>query len=123
MHGNYAAPALFEPLSPGNGSHRREIKRATILKVYRVEAAWLRIVGVLLIALGAVLFVSPYVSFSTREQLRNTPLSVKREKTLAIPGPVLIHGKGPTVISGGDVSVDGKPQNLGNSVLQSKVKL
>ena len=66
---------------------------ATVLSVIAV--------GVLLIALGAVLFVWPYVSFSTREHLSNTPLSVKREKTLAVPGPVaaLIIATGVTVLA------------------------
>jgi hypothetical protein len=81
-------PALSMVAALGNRSRRRELKRANIQKVHRVEAVWLRIVGVLLIALGAVLFASPYVSYSTREHLRNTPLSVKREKTLAVPWPV-----------------------------------
>jgi hypothetical protein len=87
--------------SPGNWSQRLEIKRATIQEVHRVEAAWLRIVGVLLIALGAVLFASPYISYSAREQLRNTPLSVKREKTFAVPRPiaVFIIAAGVTVLA------------------------
>jgi hypothetical protein len=69
--------------------------------VHRVEAAWLRIVGVLLIVLGAVLFASPYIAYSTREHFGNTPLSVKREKTLAIPQPlaVLIIAAGVTVLA------------------------
>ncbi len=69
--------------------------------MHRVEAAWLRIVGVLLIALGTVLFASPYISYSTSEHLRNTPLSVKREKTLAVPRPlaVLIIAAGVTVLA------------------------
>jgi hypothetical protein len=69
--------------------------------VHRVEAAWVRIVGVLLIALGAVLFASPYISYSTREHLRNTPLSVEREKTLAVPRPaaVFIIAAGVTVLA------------------------
>jgi hypothetical protein len=60
----------------------REIKSATIQKVHRVGALWLRIVGVLLIALGAVLFASPYVSYSAREHVRNTPLSVSAKRRL-----------------------------------------
>jgi len=64
--------------------------------VHRVEAAWLRIVGVLLIALGTVLFASPYVSYSTSEHLRNTPLSVKRERrTLAVPRPLAASSSRP----------------------------
>jgi hypothetical protein len=76
--------------SPDNWSQRLEIKRATIQEVHRVEAAWLRIVGVLLIALDAVLFASPYISYSMREHLTNTPLSVKREKTLVFPRPLSV---------------------------------
>jgi hypothetical protein len=84
-----------------NRIHRREIKSATIQNVHRVEAVWLRIVGVLLIALGAVLFASPYISYSTREHIKNTPLPVKREKTLAVPRPVavLIIAAGVTVLA------------------------
>ena len=69
--------------------------------VHKVEAAWLRIVGVLLIVLGAVLLASPYFSYSTSEHLRNTPLSVKREKAFAVPRPVavLIIAAGVTVVA------------------------
>jgi hypothetical protein len=68
--------------------------------VHRIEAVWLRIVGGLLIALGVVLFASPYVAYSEREHLRNTPLAVKREKSFAVPKPVavLIIAAGVTVI-------------------------
>jgi len=69
--------------------------------MHRVEAAWLRIVGVLAIALGAVLFASPNISYSTREHLRNTPLAVQREKMLAVPRPlsVFIIAAGVTVLA------------------------
>jgi len=53
--------------------------------VHRVEAIWTKILGVLLILLGRVLFASPYVQYSTREHLGNTPLSVRREKSFAVP--------------------------------------
>jgi hypothetical protein len=38
---------------------------------------WLKSVGVLLILLGLTLFVSPYVSHTTKEPLRNAFLTVK----------------------------------------------
>ena len=58
--------------------------------MHRVEALWLRILGALLIVLGLTLFVAPYVSYTTRKHFRNTPVSVKREKTLVIPKPVAV---------------------------------
>ena len=64
--------------------------------VQRAEALWLRILGVLLILLGLALLASPEITYTTREQLPHTPLSVKREKTIIIPRPVavLIIGAG-----------------------------
>ena len=44
-----------------------------------LEAIWLRILSVMLILLGVTLFASPHIRYSTREEIRNTPLSVKRE--------------------------------------------
>ena len=58
--------------------------------MYRVEAIWLKIVGVLLIVLGLVLFASPYVSYTTREHIERTPLTVKRERTISVPHAVAI---------------------------------
>jgi hypothetical protein len=58
--------------------------------VQRAEAIWAKIVGVLLILLGLTLLVSPYVHYSTREHLRNTPLSVNREKNFEVPRPVSV---------------------------------
>ena len=49
---------------------------------------WTRILGALLILLGLVLFASPYVQYSTREPLGNTPITVKRQKSFAVPQPV-----------------------------------
>ncbi|MGH7555978.1 MAG: hypothetical protein ACREMQ_23490 [Longimicrobiales bacterium] len=65
-----------------------------------VEAAWTKIIGVLLILLGLALCASPQIRYNTREELPNTPLSVKREKTAVIPRPValLIMGAGVTVL-------------------------
>jgi uncharacterized membrane protein YidH (DUF202 family) len=53
-----------------------------------MEAIWTKIIGALLILLGLVLFASPYVHYWTEEHLRNTPLSVRREKNFAVPRPV-----------------------------------
>jgi uncharacterized membrane protein len=55
--------------------------------VHRVEALWLKIVGVLLILLGVVLFSSPNVNYSTREKIGHTDFKVKREKALVVPRP------------------------------------
>jgi len=46
--------------------------------------------GVLLILLGLTLFASPYISYTTREHIEHTPLTVKREKTLVVPRPLAI---------------------------------
>src|SRR5262249_42773179 len=43
--------------------------------------------------------------------------------SVASPGPVLTQGCGPTVKSGGDFAVEGRPRNVGNSVYQRSVKL
>lgn len=56
----------------------------------RLEVLGLRIIGVLLILLGITLFLSPRVSYSTHEQVRNTRYRVLREKVLIIPRPVAI---------------------------------
>jgi uncharacterized membrane protein HdeD (DUF308 family) len=58
--------------------------------VHRVEALWTKILGVSLILLGLMLFVSPYISYTTRENISHTPLKVKREKTITIPPLVSI---------------------------------
>ena len=69
--------------------------------MHRVEAIWLKIVGVLLILLGLALFISPYVSYTTREEIGHTGFKLKREKTLHIAKPVagLIIAAGITVLA------------------------
>jgi uncharacterized membrane protein YfcA len=52
------------------------------------EALWLKIIGVLLISVGLVLFVSPRIMYSARERIIHTnsvDVTAKREETLAIP--------------------------------------
>ena len=56
----------------------------------RLEAIWLRILSIMLILLGAALFASPQIRYSTSEEIRNTPLSVKREKVITVPRPVAV---------------------------------
>jgi hypothetical protein len=65
----------------------------------RLEAIWLRIVGFLLILLGLVLFVSPQIRYTTREEIPNTPLKVTREKIIVLPRPAaaIIIAAGVTV--------------------------
>jgi len=60
------------------------------------EGVWARILGVLLILLGLALFASEPIRYSTQEAIKNTPLTVKREKTLVNQRPiaVLIVGAG-----------------------------
>jgi hypothetical protein len=59
----------------------------------RAEVVWLRIIGALLILLGIVLFVSPTVTYTTREKVVNTgslDLTAKRQKAIVIPRPVSV---------------------------------
>jgi hypothetical protein len=61
-----------------------------------VEVLSIRILGVLLILLGLVLFISPRVTYTSGEQIRNTRFTVNREKTIVVPrvAAVLIVGFG-----------------------------
>jgi uncharacterized membrane protein YfcA len=58
--------------------------------VQRAETVWARILGVLLILLGLAMFASPPIRYTTKEPIRNTPLTVKREKTFTIQRPVAV---------------------------------
>ena len=63
----------------------------------------MRIVGVLLILLGLILFVSPQVSYSSKEKIARAgslEITAKRHKTVVIPRPVsmLIVGAGAIAI-------------------------
>ena len=62
----------------------------------RAEVVWIKILGVLLIVLGLVLFISPRVTYTRGEQIPNTRFTVKREKAIVVPRPaaVLIVGFG-----------------------------
>ena len=54
----------------------------------RAEELWLKIIGVLLILLGMVLFASPTVSYTTREKVVKTGslgVTAKHQKTVVIP--------------------------------------
>jgi len=64
--------------------------------VHRVEALWLKILGVLVILLGLVLLASPRIPYATREEIGHTGLKVRRGKVIIIPHPVavLIIGAG-----------------------------
>ena len=57
----------------------------------RAEVVWLKIIGVLLILLGIVLFASPTVTYTRREKVVNTgslDVTAKRQKAVVIPRPV-----------------------------------
>jgi hypothetical protein len=59
----------------------------------RAEVVWLKIIGVLLILLGIVLFSSPTVTYTTREKVVNTgslEVTAKRQKAVVIPRPVSV---------------------------------
>jgi hypothetical protein len=59
----------------------------------RAEVLWLKIIGVLLILLGMVLFASPTVTYTTREKVVNTgslDVTAKRQKAVVIPRPVSV---------------------------------
>jgi hypothetical protein len=63
----------------------------------------MRIVGVLLILLGLILFVSPEVRYSSKENIAHTgslEIAAKRHKVIVIPRPVsfLIVGAGVILI-------------------------
>src|SRR5215467_5261110 len=56
--------------------------------VRRAEALWMKIIGVLMILLGLTLFVSPRITYRTREKVIRTDsinVTAKREKTIMIP--------------------------------------
>jgi uncharacterized membrane protein YfcA len=76
--------------------------------VQQAEALWLKILGVLLILLGLVLFASPRIPYTTREEIPHTRLKVKREKTIIIPRPVAVVIVGAGVLA--LVFVSSKPQ-------------
>lgn len=59
----------------------------------RAEALWLKIIGVLLILLGLVLFAAPRIMYSTREKVidtESTHVTAKRQKTVVIPRAVTL---------------------------------
>lgn len=63
----------------------------------------MRIIGVLLILLGLILFVSPQVRYSSKEKLAHTgslEITAKRQKVVVIPRAVsvLIVGAGAMLI-------------------------
>ena len=77
---------------------------AMLRNVTRAEVVLLRVIGVLLILLGATLCLSPQVRYSRTEtviQTRTTKVKAKREKTLLVPRAVsvLIIGTGVLVAS------------------------
>jgi uncharacterized membrane protein YfcA len=54
---------------------------------------WLKIVGALLILVGLVLFVSPRITYRTREKVIHSDsinITTKRQKTLIIPRAVAL---------------------------------
>ena len=65
-------------------------------RMSRAEIVWTRIIGVLLILLGLALFASLPISYTTKEEIKNTPLTVKREKFFVMQRPVgvLLVGAG-----------------------------
>jgi uncharacterized membrane protein YdcZ (DUF606 family) len=77
----------------------------------RAEVLWLKIIGVLLILVGLVLFASPRIIYSAREKVIHTDsvdVTAKRQKTLNIPRPLALL----TIAAGIAVIVVGarKPQ-------------
>ena len=59
----------------------------------RAEALWLKIIGVLLVLVGLVLFASPRIVYSDREKVIHTgsvDVTAKRQRTLAIPRPLAL---------------------------------
>ena len=66
----------------------------------RTESVWWKILGVLLVLLGAVLLVGPHITYNTKEKLPNTSYYADREKTLVIPRAI-----GVVVIAGGVLAI------------------
>ena len=57
----------------------------------RAEVLWLKIIGALLILLGIMLFASPTVTYTTRENVVKTgslDVTAKHQKAVVIPRPV-----------------------------------
>jgi uncharacterized membrane protein HdeD (DUF308 family) len=60
-------------------------------EMQRAEALWMKIVGVLLILLGLVLFASPRITYRTKEKIIHTDsidVTANRQKTVIIPSVV-----------------------------------
>jgi hypothetical protein len=58
--------------------------------VSRAEILWLRVIGVLLILLGSVLFASPRINYTTKRSVVHSDsidVTAKGETSLAIPRP------------------------------------
>ena len=54
----------------------------------RIESLWLKIIGVLLILLGLTIFISPRITYNTKETLVHTgslDVTTKTPKTIFIP--------------------------------------
>ena len=68
----------------------------------RLEALWMKIVGVLLILLGLVLFASPRVTYTTREKVIDTgslDVRARRRKTVIIPRFIAVFTVGAGVLT------------------------
>jgi hypothetical protein len=62
-------------------------------EMHRVEAILIKIVGVLVILLGLLLFASPQVTYTRRESAihsETVDVTARRQKTLMIPRPVSV---------------------------------
>ena len=66
----------------------------------RAENVWWKILGVLLVLLGAVLLLGPRITYTAKEKLPNTSYYADREKTLVIPRAI-----GVLVIAGGVLAI------------------
>ena len=66
----------------------------------RMEAVWIRILGVLLVLLGLTLFTAPRIAYTRSENIPHTHLVVEREKSIVVPrvATVLIMGAGAMVL-------------------------
>ena len=56
--------------------------------VRRLELWLIRILGLLLIALGLTLFLSPRIAYTTHERIAKTPYRVRRDKAILVPRAV-----------------------------------
>lgn len=86
---------------PAVGSELRACKAFLLSCHMRAAELMLwRIIGALLILVGVVIFISPQINYTARENIPHTDLIVKRPKTLVIPRALAVF-----VVGGGVLAI------------------